>query len=174
MSKYEVNNNRFKKDGKRISKEDVSKELNKEQFKNLIKNGKYSTRDPYNTQTKKPVNKPCKKTLPPIISETIEKPNITTKIKDNPYIIHTDEIKNLNPSKKELKEAEKIKSLYKVEQFKSSKGLYYDLWRLNKRFGYYNFACHINGDSESDIIEGIIQDLRNQKEEAELKIIPSF
>lgn len=170
MSKYEVNNNRFKKDGKRISREEVFKELRKDQFDSLLKNGKYSTRKPY----KKSVKFNEKKPLPPIISETVEKPNITVKNGDNPYIIYNNEIKDLKPSKKELKDAEKIKSLYKVEQFKSSKGIFYDLWRFNKRFGYYNFACHINGDTESDIIKGIILDLRNQKVEENKKVVPSF
>lgn len=175
MSKYEFNNNRFKKDGKRISKEDISKELNKEQFNTLIKNGKYSTRSPYKTQTKINGKITQKNSEPPIISNPNEKPNIITKNTEITYINHDIKKENFIPSKKELKEAQKIKDLYRVEKnFYPKKGYTYDLWRYNKKFGYYNFTLHINGDTEEDILNGIVQDLRNQKEEAERKIITSF
>lgn len=175
MSKYTCINNRFKKDDKRISKEEVLKLLNKEQFNALVKNGKYSTRDKKESQAPKTQKISMKKVRQQQLSEATSTSNITTKNIGKTQDKCEPKKEIIPPTKKELKEAEKIKDLYKVEFHRyPNKGEVYEVWRYNQRFGYYNFAIYIDKDTPEDLILGIVQDMRNQKEEANKKVITFF
>lgn len=90
-------------------------------------------------------------------------------------IIKTESIPKENKPKKIKKDPneklyEKNKSLYKVDHTTYKTGLRIELWRKNTKYGYYNFVTYLETDSEEEIKEKIILDIKEQsKKEKEKK-----
>lgn len=60
--------------------------------------------------------------------------------------------------KSQIKKIEKELLLYKIE--KSKCNLYnkpFEIWKKNKRYGYYNFICYSDSDNKEQIINLILK-----------------
>lgn len=151
MSKYIVENNRFKKDGKRISKADVEKELKKYQVKTLLEKGKFTTRGVKEKKIKQP-----------LFDSNIESNKTTESVK-----FSKSDIDNIYLKKTDYTKINKVKHQYRITQsFYTKSGWLYDLMRKDSRYGFERFCCHVPDETEDSLLKGIKYDLQKQKEEA--------
>ena len=59
---------------------------------------------------------------------------------------------------------EKKKCEYKVETHDYPTGTKIELWKKNKRYGYFNFICYLKDNSEETIKQTILENiLRGEK-----------
>lgn len=60
--------------------------------------------------------------------------------------------------KSDIKKLEKEYSLYKIETSKSRINNHpFEIWRKNKRYGYYNFICYSDSNDENQIKKLILK-----------------
>lgn len=64
---------------------------------------------------------------------------------------------------------EKSKADYRVDHTKYKDGIRIELWRKNKKYGYYNFAAYLNSDSDIEFKEAVIKDVKEQNKIAQEK-----
>lgn len=64
---------------------------------------------------------------------------------------------------------EKSKADYRVDHTKYKDEIRIELWRKNKKYGYYNFAAYLNSDSDIEFKEAVIKDVKEQNKIAQEK-----
>lgn len=79
-----------------------------------------------------------------------------------------EKIKKQRKSKEE-KLLDKYKDDYRVETCKYKTGEKTELWRKNKRYGYYNFVSYLDSCDEEIVNKAIIDDVNNQAKLAKEK-----
>lgn len=83
---------------------------------------------------------------------------------------HKDQIEVVKPTKHKQSPDERLyhkhKDEYKVEHTKYKNGaeIRIELWRKNKKYGYYNFAAYLQDGSEEEVYQAIIADVKNQEQ----------
>lgn len=137
---YEIRENRYYKNNKRVSKKSVLSELKKYQIDKLNQNKICKVRE-----IKEQVNKQQETHLDSKIDKVVDK-NVKHKLKQ-----------------RELKILEKVRNEYRTDQtIYRTLGLKYELWRKNPK-GYYNFARYLDSLDEDHINEAILADVKEQK-----------
>lgn len=151
---YEFNNNRFKKDGKRISKADVELQLKKYQLKTLLNNGKFKVR----VSTKKDLGESIKSKKVIIDKGIIDK----SKRSKGKVTSPNDKTKKEYISLSQKRRIAKVRDLYHIDyNFYSKLGWKYELWCKNKK-GYSNFICYLDNNEEETIERAILQHLKDK------------
>lgn len=67
-------------------------------------------------------------------------------------------------SKADLKIIRDNRSSYKTYTRQTSKGIKHELWRKNKKYGYYNFISYIENLDEQTIYKYILNDIKAMRE----------
>ena len=154
MILYEVTNNRFKKDGKRISRSDVEKELKKSQLKMLLEKGKYKVK-PRLTKTVKNTKKTKK------ITTNIIKIEKTPKNEEKQVLKKDKKVKSIF-TKSQQRKINEARPLYHIDHtLYRTLGWKYELWCKNKK-GFSNFICYIDNDDEETIQKAILNHIKNK------------
>lgn len=67
-------------------------------------------------------------------------------------------------TKSEIRKVKKEKQFYKIELSKSNSCEYkFEIWKKNKRYGYYNFICYSNSNEEEHINNLILKQIKGEK-----------
>lgn len=130
-----LNDQKYYLDDVEIGEDTAKSILNEKQFKLLLKNKSINIRGNSNIDAKSLK-----------IDSKQEEIKSTTKL-----------------SKADLKLISKYKSDYKVEHTTYAKsGPKIEMWRKNKRYGYYNFAAYLDSDEQEVVDLAILNDIREQ------------
>ena len=78
-------------------------------------------------------------------------------------------IRSQSPAKKDIKDQDKknYKATYDIKNHKGE--IRHELWRLNKRYGYFNLVCCLKDRSEDTLNKAIQEDIENQKQQIKIK-----
>lgn len=145
MIDYTFVNQKYYRDNQEITKEQAIQELGaKVRYNWLIKTGRCSIRE---STFKK-------------VMGNIDTVNDTVKLPKGRKIVD----KKLDKQQKELEKLyQQNKDDYRIEHTTYAKlGPKIELWRKNKKYGYYNFATYLVDESEETIKNAIVTDIQNQ------------
>lgn len=83
--------------------------------------------------------------------------NVRLRDLDAPKSFNKDNVKYYDIKEKSILKANR--QLYKTEASKKYNGEKFELWKKNKKYGYYNFICYIDNEDEDTINDAILKDI---------------
>lgn len=166
MIHYTFENQKYYRENQEISADQAKYELgNSARWNWLNKTGKCNMREanlpekPFVNSSKQNANSDIKSLKN--ISKVKEKVDKVVKTKEQKQL------------EKQAIVEEKLyqsnKSNYKVDHTVYKSGPKIELWRKNKKYGYYNFAAYLNDETEETLRKAIINDIYTQEKIAKAK-----